>query len=198
MCGAPGRIRTHDPLVRSQVLYPTELRARCGANCTCSACVDRPRFPCLGMPRRALPPQRPSGRFAAPARRPPPARRELRASRRIRDPLRLFRISARRNRQRRQPLAAHCIRPLGCLRHRGCIRWQRSVIAYFAGRTATCRNTVEATTRPLPSRALIFPNDSVHRSTSLRWLHRTSVALIARWQSSRETESEAAAANPSS
>ena len=25
--GAPGRIRTHDPLVRSQVLYPTELRA---------------------------------------------------------------------------------------------------------------------------------------------------------------------------
>ena len=27
MYGAPGRIRTHDPLVRSQVLYPTELRA---------------------------------------------------------------------------------------------------------------------------------------------------------------------------
>lgn len=26
--GAPGRIRTHDPLVRSQVLYPTELLAR--------------------------------------------------------------------------------------------------------------------------------------------------------------------------
>ncbi len=26
---APGRIRTHDPLVRSQVLYPTELRALC-------------------------------------------------------------------------------------------------------------------------------------------------------------------------
>jgi hypothetical protein len=26
--GAPGRIRTADPLVRSQVLYPTELRAR--------------------------------------------------------------------------------------------------------------------------------------------------------------------------
>ena len=26
--GALGRIRTHDPLVRSQVLYPTELRAR--------------------------------------------------------------------------------------------------------------------------------------------------------------------------
>ena len=25
--GAPGRNRTHDPLVRSQVLYPTELRA---------------------------------------------------------------------------------------------------------------------------------------------------------------------------
>ena len=28
--GAPGEIRTPDPLVRSQVLYPTELRARCG------------------------------------------------------------------------------------------------------------------------------------------------------------------------
>jgi hypothetical protein len=26
--GAPGRIRTSDPLVRSQILYPTELRAR--------------------------------------------------------------------------------------------------------------------------------------------------------------------------
>ena len=26
--GAPGRIRTSDPLVRSQVLYPAELRAR--------------------------------------------------------------------------------------------------------------------------------------------------------------------------
>ena len=33
--GAPGEIRTPDPLVRSQVLYPTELRARdgCAANC---------------------------------------------------------------------------------------------------------------------------------------------------------------------
>src|SRR5690606_32104828 len=28
--GAPGEIRTPDHLVRSQVLYPTELRARCG------------------------------------------------------------------------------------------------------------------------------------------------------------------------
>ena len=27
LSGAPGRIRTHDPLVRSQVLYPTELLA---------------------------------------------------------------------------------------------------------------------------------------------------------------------------
>lgn len=27
LAGAPGRNRTHDPLVRSQVLYPTELRA---------------------------------------------------------------------------------------------------------------------------------------------------------------------------
>ena len=27
--GAPGRIRTSDLLVRSQALYPTELRAQC-------------------------------------------------------------------------------------------------------------------------------------------------------------------------
>ena len=27
-CGAAGRIRTHDPLVRSQILYPTELQPR--------------------------------------------------------------------------------------------------------------------------------------------------------------------------
>ena len=26
LCGAPGAIRTPDPLVRSQILYPTELR----------------------------------------------------------------------------------------------------------------------------------------------------------------------------
>src|SRR5574343_24 len=30
--GAPGAIRTPDPLVRSQILYPTELRARCQNN----------------------------------------------------------------------------------------------------------------------------------------------------------------------
>ena len=29
LIGAPGAIRTPDPLVRSQILYPTELRARC-------------------------------------------------------------------------------------------------------------------------------------------------------------------------
>ena len=29
--GAAGRIRTHDPLVRSQVLYPTELQPRSAA-----------------------------------------------------------------------------------------------------------------------------------------------------------------------
>ena len=28
--GAPGEIRTPDPLVRSQMLYPTELRAQSG------------------------------------------------------------------------------------------------------------------------------------------------------------------------
>src|SRR6478609_8255187 len=30
--GAAGRIRTHDPLVRSQVLYPTELQPRRARN----------------------------------------------------------------------------------------------------------------------------------------------------------------------
>ena len=40
--GAPGEIRTPDPLVRSQVLYPTELQARilhiihCVVNNNCS------------------------------------------------------------------------------------------------------------------------------------------------------------------
>jgi hypothetical protein len=29
LIGAPGRIRTHDPQIRSLVLYPTELPARC-------------------------------------------------------------------------------------------------------------------------------------------------------------------------
>ena len=28
LCGAPGAIRTPDPLIRSQILYPAELRAR--------------------------------------------------------------------------------------------------------------------------------------------------------------------------
>ena len=37
--GAPGRIRTSDPLVRSQVLYPTELRARC-ASAIAGACLN--------------------------------------------------------------------------------------------------------------------------------------------------------------
>ena len=40
VCGAPGRIRTSDPLVRSQMLYPTELRARGGLatdDCTAGA-----------------------------------------------------------------------------------------------------------------------------------------------------------------
>ncbi len=30
--GAPGRIRTPDPLIRSQVLYPAELPVRCEGN----------------------------------------------------------------------------------------------------------------------------------------------------------------------
>jgi hypothetical protein len=32
--GAPGRIRTSDPLVRSQMLYPTELRAHVAGDAT--------------------------------------------------------------------------------------------------------------------------------------------------------------------
>ncbi len=40
MNGAAGRIRTHDPLVRSQVLYPTELQPREFA----SIAQDKPVF----------------------------------------------------------------------------------------------------------------------------------------------------------
>ena len=35
--GAPGAIRTPDPLVRSQILYPTELRVRIAA---CFECCE--------------------------------------------------------------------------------------------------------------------------------------------------------------
>src|SRR5688572_11637225 len=47
--GAPGEIRTPDPLVRSQVLYPTELRARCGR-----AFYQRIRGLVRARPRRKL------------------------------------------------------------------------------------------------------------------------------------------------
>src|SRR5687767_10120671 len=40
--GAPGRIRTHDPQIRSLVLYPAELRALRPAGTICHA---RPRTP---------------------------------------------------------------------------------------------------------------------------------------------------------
>ena len=36
--GAAGRIRTHDPLVRSQVLYPTELQPHKDANYSTQIC----------------------------------------------------------------------------------------------------------------------------------------------------------------
>ena len=36
MDGAAGRIRTHDPLVRSQVLYPTELQPHWAQIITCT------------------------------------------------------------------------------------------------------------------------------------------------------------------
>src|SRR5258705_1041193 len=39
--GAPGRIRTSDPLVRSQMLYPAELRARKRSN-TALKIADNP------------------------------------------------------------------------------------------------------------------------------------------------------------
>ena len=38
MCGAPGEIRTPDHLVRSQVLYPAELRAHCCEGGTIPKC----------------------------------------------------------------------------------------------------------------------------------------------------------------
>mgnify|MGYP003588796898 CR=1 FL=1 len=40
--GAPGAIRTPDPLVRSQVLYPTELRAQ--RNLEAANSIDEVRF----------------------------------------------------------------------------------------------------------------------------------------------------------
>jgi hypothetical protein len=42
--GAPERIRTSDPLIRSQVLYPAELRVRC----------ERPSRPALALQERNL------------------------------------------------------------------------------------------------------------------------------------------------
>jgi S-adenosylmethionine/arginine decarboxylase-like enzyme len=40
LSGAPGRIRTSDPQVRSLVLYPTELRAHLSVStCGVSTCV---------------------------------------------------------------------------------------------------------------------------------------------------------------
>jgi len=43
ICGAPGMTRTCDLLVRSQTLYPTELRARCG---------DSLKLPYLSLPHQ--------------------------------------------------------------------------------------------------------------------------------------------------
>ena len=40
--GAPGRIRTSDPQIRSLVLYPAELRARAGLLTAQSACGQEP------------------------------------------------------------------------------------------------------------------------------------------------------------
>ena len=54
--GAAGRIRTHDPLVRSQVLYPTELQPReprsIAATCALSRGGRRPRSSAPRGPRR--------------------------------------------------------------------------------------------------------------------------------------------------
>ena len=43
--GAPGEIRTPDPLVRSQVLYPTELRAHCVGDADYADWVERCQLP---------------------------------------------------------------------------------------------------------------------------------------------------------
>ena len=43
--GAPGEIRTPDPLVRSQVLYPTELRAQIELERPVRGAFVRPRMP---------------------------------------------------------------------------------------------------------------------------------------------------------
>ena len=53
MSGAAGRIRTHDPLVRSQVLYPTELqppRENETIACFCDSATRRDTF--VAMPQR--------------------------------------------------------------------------------------------------------------------------------------------------
>ena len=52
--GAPGRIRTRDPLVRSQVLYPTELPARRVKLCTVSHKVARAMVIIFSQPISAL------------------------------------------------------------------------------------------------------------------------------------------------
>jgi hypothetical protein len=48
--GAPGEIRTPDHLVRSQVLYPTELRARIGRHCRPIGCDTKQRSRSLRRP----------------------------------------------------------------------------------------------------------------------------------------------------
>jgi hypothetical protein len=61
--GAPGEIRTPDRLVRSQVLYPAELRARCGGRI-----ITKYAIPCQEIPSgnvsgvRHLPYSSPRGR----------------------------------------------------------------------------------------------------------------------------------------
>src|SRR6266568_4016524 len=38
--GAPGEIRTHDPMLRRHVLYPSELRARGGHSISLKECLS--------------------------------------------------------------------------------------------------------------------------------------------------------------
>ena len=48
--GAPGRIRTSDHLIRSQVLYPAELRARIKLRCYIMQLAEREGFePSIGL-----------------------------------------------------------------------------------------------------------------------------------------------------
>ncbi len=47
--GAPGRIRTPDPLIRSQLLYPTELQAQLSSPLTADSCQLKNQLLIIGL-----------------------------------------------------------------------------------------------------------------------------------------------------